>query len=187
MHHRRGAHSGADIRRAGGEIADLRRESEVESFFQLGIELVDRLEQRLEVGAGAERLDAEMVLFVDHHAQSAVLADDEAAAGVLGGMLAADEVLLDEHLLFQRREVLHRVVDDGFLHLGEIGHGGLHKGEHLFPFGLFGPAREGVMVHVAGKAQPAAEHDAVAAILASNPFARGFEQILYFHSTIRIR
>ena len=43
------------------------------------------------------------------------------------------------------------------------------------------------MVHVAGKAQPAAEHDAVAAILASNPFTRGFEQILYFHCTPRIR
>ena len=47
--------------------------------------------------------------------------------------------------------------------------------EDLFALGFFGPAREGVMVDVAGKAQPAAEHDAVASVLASNPFTRGFE------------
>ena len=128
-----------------------------------------------------------MVLLVDHDAERAVFADDEAAAGILGRMFAADEVLLDEHLLFERRKMFHRVVDDRVLHLGQVGDGGLHEGEHLFPLGLFGPAGEGMAVHVAGQAEPAAEHDAVAAVLASDPFARGFKQILYFHCTSRIR
>jgi hypothetical protein len=38
-----------------------------------------------------------------------------------------------------------------------------------------------VMIHVTGKTQAAAEHDTVPAIFASNPFARGLEQIVYFH------
>ena len=187
VHHGRGAHAGADVGRAGGEVADLGREGEVEFLLQLRVELVDGLEQRLELQAGAQRLDAEVVLLVDHDAERAVLADDEAAAGVLGGVLAADEVLLDEDLLFERREVLHRVVDDGVLHLGQLGHGGLDEGEHLLALGLLGPAGKGVMIEVAGEAQAAAEHDAVAAVLASNPFARGLEQILNFHCPTRIR
>ena len=97
---------------------------------------------------------------------AAVLGDDEAAAGVLRGVLAADEVLLHEHLLFQRREVLHRVVDDRVLHLRQLGHGGLHHGEHLLALGLLGPAGKGMMIEVAREAQAAAENDAISAVLA---------------------
>ena len=166
VHHRRGAHAGADVGRARGEVADLRREGEIELLLHLGVELVDGLEQRLELQPGAQRLDAEVVLLVDHDAERAALGNDEAAAGVLRGVLAADEMLLDEHLLFQRREVLHRVVDDRILHLRQLGHGRLHEGQHLLALGLLGPARERVMIHVAREAQAAAENDAVAAVLA---------------------
>jgi hypothetical protein len=37
------------------------------------------------------------------------------------------------------------------------------------------------MVHVAGQAHAAAENDAVSAVLAFDPLARGLEQILDFH------
>jgi len=100
VHHGGGAHAGADVGGAGGEVADLGREGEIEFFLQLGVEFIDGLEERLELQAGAERLDPQMVLLVDHDAERTVLADDEAAAGVLGRMFAADEVLLDEDLLF---------------------------------------------------------------------------------------
>ena len=69
VHHGGGAHAGADVGRARGEIADLRREGEVELLLQLRVELVDRLEQRLELEARAQRLDAEVVLLVDHDAE----------------------------------------------------------------------------------------------------------------------
>ena len=46
VHHGRGAHAGADVGRAGGEVADLGREGEIELLLQLGVDLVDRLEER---------------------------------------------------------------------------------------------------------------------------------------------
>ena len=54
MDHRRGAHAGADVRRAGGEIAELRVKGEVELAFECGVHLVDHLENALELQPAAD-------------------------------------------------------------------------------------------------------------------------------------
>jgi hypothetical protein len=51
VHHRRGAHRGAKIRRAGREVAERRGERIVEVLLERGVELVDRIPRLLELKA----------------------------------------------------------------------------------------------------------------------------------------
>lgn len=102
--------------------------------------------------AGAQRLHAEVVFLVDHHAEGFLLVDDEAAAGALGGVLAADEVALDEDLLVEWREVIHR----GGEVRGELREGldgGLDGFEDAEAVGLLGPGGEGMLLQVARAAR----------------------------------
>jgi hypothetical protein len=101
VHHRRAAHAGAEIGRAGGEVAELGREGVVEVLLEGGVELVDRGPDFLELEAGAQDLDAEVVLLVDHDDAGLILADDQARAGLGMAELAADEVALHQDLLLQ--------------------------------------------------------------------------------------
>ena len=61
-----------------------------------------------EVEAALEDLDPQVILFVDHHADLLARIDDDAAGALGVGMLAADELPLDEELPvdgFQRADV----------------------------------------------------------------------------------
>ncbi len=42
VHHGGGAHAGAEVRRAGGQVAEARREGEVEALLERRVQLVDR-------------------------------------------------------------------------------------------------------------------------------------------------
>ena len=67
MHHRRGAHRRAEIRRAGREVAQGRRERVIEMILQGGIQFGDRVPSFLQLKAGAQHLNPQVVLFIDHH------------------------------------------------------------------------------------------------------------------------
>ena len=109
MQHGADAHAGAEVGRAGGQVAELGAEGEIELALQFGVDLVDGHARPAELQAGPQGLHPQMVLLVDHHAERFLLVDDQAAAGVLGGVFAADQMALDENLFVQRPQVIHRL------------------------------------------------------------------------------
>ena len=51
--------------------------------------------------AGADRLHAQMIFFIDHDAERLPPIHDNRAADTLGRVLATDEMALDQHLFVQ--------------------------------------------------------------------------------------
>lgn len=123
VEHDGGAHAGAYVGGAGGEVAEAGGECVVEGGFEVGIDLVCGVPCFFEAVAWLDALDAQVVFFVEHDAEELVLADDEAATSVFGCVFAGDEVLFDEHLFFDGGEFIHRFVDEAGLHGGELGYG----------------------------------------------------------------
>ena len=160
MEHGRGAHTGANIRRAGGEVTEGGREGEFEFVFEGCIELVGGFPGFEKMESRAEGLKADMIFLVDHDREGFVAVHDEAAPSVLGGMFAADEVFFDEKLFVERGEGFHRDGNLGGAHGGEIGHGRLDCFEKLQAIGFFEPTREGEVFHIPGEADPACDDDA---------------------------
>ena len=91
------------------EIAELLIVGEVEFAFERAVHFVDQLEGAFQLQAGADRLHAQMILLVDHDAERLLAIHDHRAADALGGVLAADEMALDEHLFFERGKILQQL------------------------------------------------------------------------------
>src|SRR5262245_13328709 len=106
MQHRRSTHASPDVRRASGQISKSWIEGEVEFAFKRGVDLIDQLECLFQLKTGTNGLHPEMIFFVDHDAERLPPIYNHRAARAFRGMLAADQVALDQHLLFQRREIL---------------------------------------------------------------------------------
>ena len=125
VQHGRGAHAGANIRGAGGEITEVGIKSEIQRGLELAIHAVDHVEDIAKLEPAADRLHAEVVLLVDHDAEGLAGIRHHRAADGFGSVLAADEVTLDKDLFFQWRKGFQRL-GIGLLHLGQSFHGGLH-------------------------------------------------------------
>ena len=149
MEHGGGAHTGADVGGAGGEVAEGGGEREFEFGFEGGVEFIGGLPCFDEVEAGLEGLEANVVLLVNHDGKAFVGVDDEAAPSVLGGMFSADEVFLDEELFIERGEGFHSDGNFRGAHGGKVGHGGLDLFEELEAIGFFEPTGEGEVFDVA--------------------------------------
>ena len=102
------AHAGADVGRAGGQVAQVLVVGEIELRFQRAVDFIDQLEGALELQAGADRLHPQVILFVHHDAQGLATIHDHGAAHAFGGVLAADEMPLDQDLFLQGRKVLQQ-------------------------------------------------------------------------------
>ena len=94
--HHRHAHAGADVCGAGGEVAPLGAEGELEPLGELRVEGVYLVPRLREAKSRAKHLHAEVVLLVDHDGQPLVVAHRDGAAGLAGHVLAGHEVPLDE-------------------------------------------------------------------------------------------
>ena len=70
------------------------------------VNLVDELKCLFQLKTRTNRLHPEMIFLVDHDAERLPPIHHHRAAGALRGMLATDQVALDQHLLVQRRQVL---------------------------------------------------------------------------------
>ena len=75
---------------------------EIKRVLQFRICLVDHGKDLVQLESGTDRLHTEVILLVDHEAESLGRVHHNGASSPLGRMLAADEVALNEHLLFQR-------------------------------------------------------------------------------------
>ena len=125
VEHGGGAHPGADVGGAGGEIAEGRGEGELDLFLQSGVQLIGCVPRLLQMEAGAKGLQAKVILLVDHDGKGFIPVHHQAAAGVLGGVFPGDEMLFDKELFFQRPQGLHGHGHFGRSHHGQVAHGGL--------------------------------------------------------------
>ena len=121
-----------------------------------------------------------MILLVDHDAQRLLAVHDDRAADALGGVLAADEVPLDEHLFFQRGELLE-VFGEGVVHLRQRLDLGLELFEDGDAVGLLGPAGEGQVAQVAREPHAAADDDVVVRAVGAQPLAGAGDETGKFH------
>ena len=101
------AQARAEVRRAGGQIAHLFIEGDIELRLEPVVDLRGHGKGLLEVEPRRHALDAQVILLVDHEAHALVLADKGHAMLRLAQEIAADEVLLDEHFFLQRCQTLH--------------------------------------------------------------------------------
>src|SRR5215469_7620115 len=89
------------ISRAGGQVTQLRVKGVIELLFEKGVRGVDSGPGLAKLKPRAERLHPEMVLLINHDAQGFVPVQNQSAAGALGGVLATDQMPLDENLLIE--------------------------------------------------------------------------------------
>jgi len=160
MEHGGGAHTGANIGRAGGKVAEGGREGEFEFVFEGCIELVGGFPSFEKMEARAEGLKADMIFLVDHDREGFVAVHDEAAPSVLGSVFAADEVFFDEKLFVERGERFHCDGNLGGAHGGKIGHGRLDRFQEFQAIGFFEPTGEREVLHIAGQTDPTGDDDA---------------------------
>ena len=106
MKHRGSAHPGADVRRTRRQVTELRVVGEIEFRFERAVHFVDELEGALQLQTRPDRLHPQMIFFVHHDAQGLAAIHDDGAADAFRGVLAADEVALDEDLFLERGKVL---------------------------------------------------------------------------------
>src|SRR5258708_25789197 len=109
MQHRRGAHAGADVCWTSSKITEALIVSEIEFAFERTVDLIDELERAFQLQPRANRLHPQMVLFVDHDAERLATIHDNRAADTFGGVLATDEMSLDEHLFLHGRKILQQL------------------------------------------------------------------------------
>ena len=141
------------------------------------VELVDLLPGGAEIEAALEHLDPQMILFVDHHAHLLALVDDHGPGAFGIGMLAADELPLDQELPidgFQRADVdvdqlagelalLVQLLDPPAEDLADLG-----------PVGVGRAGDERKVGQVARQPDAAADDDVRLGPGAAQPFAAGF-------------
>jgi hypothetical protein len=170
MKHRGGPHAGADVRRASRQITEPRVIGEIQFSFQRAVHFIDQLKCALQLQAGANRLHPQMVFLVDHDAQGLPAVHDHRAPDALRRMLAADQMALDQHLLFQCGKVLQQF-GKGILHLRQFFDTRLDQLENLRSLGFLRPAGKCALLEIPGEANAAANDDLMMRPLAAQPFA----------------
>ena len=104
VQHHADAHAGADVGRAGGQIAQPLVEGVGDLLLDQVVDAVDLLPDALQVQPALHHLDPQVVLLVDHQAELFAAVDGHGPGALALGVLAADQVPLDEELaidLFQ--------------------------------------------------------------------------------------
>ncbi len=109
MEHGGGAHPGADVGGAGGQVTKMLIVSDIELALEGAVDFVDQLEGVLQLQPGANRLHPQMILLVDHDAERLFAVHRDRTANSFGRVLAADEVALDQNLLLERGKVLEEL------------------------------------------------------------------------------
>ena len=160
VEHGGGAHAGSDIGGAGGEITEGGGKRELELIFEGGVQLIGRFPRFEKLEARAQGLQPNMILLIDHDGKGFVPIDDQAAAGIFGGMLSADEMFFDQELFIQRGEGFHGHGNFGGTHGGEVGHRGLDCFQEFQSIRLFEPTWKGKMFHIPSEANPTGDDDA---------------------------
>ena len=159
VEHRAHTDARAEVGRAGSQVTEVGREGVIEPFLERGVHLVNRQPGGAELQARPQRLHAQMVFLVDHHAERFLFVQHQPAADIFGGVLAADQMALDQNLLVHRGQVVHRLGERA-VHLRQAFHRWPDHLQGLDAIGLLGPAGKRKCLEVARQADPARHHDA---------------------------
>ena len=119
MQHHRGAHARAGVGGAGGQVAQLRIEAEGAYGLQPSLHAEGHVCRRLQIQAGADGLNAKMVLLIDHDAHAPVLPDQRGAGFRPLHKVAADQVLFHQLEPLDVGQIAHQVKIVVFLRAAE--------------------------------------------------------------------
>src|SRR5436190_128986 len=181
MEHDADAEAGADIGRAGGEVSETVVVGVRDASFNEVVEFVDLFPSSAEIETTLEDLDSQVVLFVDHHAHLLTLVDEHGAGAFGIGMLAADELALDQELAVDGFQGADINVDQLAGELALLVQLFDAAAENFTDFGAVGVGRardEWEVGQVAGKADATANDDVGFRAGAAQPFAAGLGQFL---------
>ena len=160
MEHRADADARAEIRRAGRQIAKLVVEGIIQLLLQLGIQMVNRAPRLPQLQPGPQRLHPQMVLLVDHHTETFLAVQHQAAAGAFRRVFAADEMALDQNLLVERAEIVHRLRKRA-LHLRQALDRRTDHLQNFHALRLFRPAGKRRAAQIARQPHAARHDDAI--------------------------
>ena len=175
VEHGGGAQAGAEIGRAGGEVAERGIEGEFERVFQLGVEFRERVEGGGELEARADGLHAEVILLVEHEAEGLAAFDHGGGAVATGGVFAGDEVALDQHLFLHRAEVAE-FLGKRVLHRRQGFDGRAHQFERGGALFAFRPTGKRMAAEVAGQADARGQHGTMLRLPAGHPIGGVFDE-----------
>ena len=160
MHHHGGPHARAQVGGAGGEVAQARVVCVRELGFQPGVYLGHGVPCLLELDAGEDVLQAQVVLLIEQDAGILVAGNEHGAAFRTCGQLPRDEVALHQQLLLLLVQFgKFRVI--AALHGGELARLRGGKGQGVRALLARGPAGEGGSRQIPGQADAGGEHDVV--------------------------
>ena len=180
VQHHRHADARAQVRRAGGQVAEPRAERVINLLLDQVVDAVDLLRAGRKLAARLEHLQAEVVFLADHGGEGFVLGDDGAARAFGLGEVAADEVPLDEQVAMEVGGLVDIDVENLVAEVQRHQHG-----LELFEdFGLLlvgAVAEEPVPGEVPGQANPRGNDDVGQRPGATEPFVDVVADIAQFH------
>ena len=180
MQHHAGPHPGADVGRAGGQVAELVAEGVTDALFQHVVNAVDLLPGLVEGEAAANDLQAQVVLLVDHQADRLLRGDGDAARPLGGSQLTADKLTFHQELAVEGVQAGDVQVAEGGVQVEPAD----ALAQHRLDLGLLVAARpvgEGEGGQVAGQADPAGNDDVGFRPRPAQPFATGMSQVIQIH------
>lgn len=180
MEHGGGSHAGAQIGRAGGEVAEFGIEGEGDLFGEFVVHPIQCCERLTEVQPGADALHAEVVLLIDHDGNRLLPTDHGGAPGTFGGLFPADEVLFHENQLFDLVQVCH-VLGEGILHFGQGLDFRLKVRQNFGAFLLFCPSGKRFANDIARQTNPAGDDDVAMRPVGLHPIGSFAEESGKFH------
>ncbi len=150
---------------------------------------VDLLPDALQVEAALHDLDPQMVFLVDHEAEFLGLVDGHGPAALALGLLAADEVPLDQQLAIDAFQFIDGDIEQvgpEFVREKRLRSDDAVAEDPLDLHAVLGrgPADEGKFGQVPRQADPAADDDVGLGAVASEPLAAGLGQFFEFHGPV---
>ena len=153
MQHDGGAHAGAEIGGAGGEVAELGVKGIGQQAFQLRVHAVHHLKGAGEVQSGADALNAKVILLIDHDGNALLAVHDHSAARGASRMLAADEMALHQNLFADLAKV-RVVLAVAVSHFGQLFHHRACALQQLDALAFLAEAWKRVAPEIASKTHP---------------------------------
>lgn len=172
VEHDADANPRTDIRGASRQVTELFVESEADPFFELVVDVGNFFPAAVEIETASQRLDADVVFFIDHQADVFGLIEADAARAFAFGEFAADELAFDEELTVDPFE--GGDVDEGELRASLRSQAGDFPREEIDDFLtdlMIGPGEKGELGHITGKSDAAGDDDVGFRPGAPEPFA----------------
>ena len=119
VQHDGSTHAGAEIRGAGGQVAEFLIKRIGQGAFQFRVHAIHQFIGAAEVQPGADALNAKMILLIDHDGDTLLAIHHDGAAGRTCRMLATDQVALHQHLFADLAQV-GVVLAVAITHFGQI-------------------------------------------------------------------